>query len=319
MPRRLPSLNALKAFEAAARHGSFTKAAEELHVTQGAVSHQVKALELELGLKLFRRARQRLVISDAGKSYLEVVRDAFDRLSFGTEHLLQRQSAGVLTVTVSPNFAAKWLVHRLGRFAEAHPGIDLRVSAAAHHVDFAREDIDLGIRHGDGQWPGLHATRLCVEELFPVCSPKLARGSRALRAPADLKRHTLLHVDDRRDWGLWLAAANVADADPARGLVLNQAYLAIDAAVGGQGVALARTALAARDILEGRLVRPFDLALKIPYAYWIVCPKTTAGLPKIRVFRDWLLAEAAEESRRLEATAPLSASATPGRGRARPG
>ncbi len=319
MPRRLPSLNALKAFEAAARHGSFTRAAEELHVTQGAVSHQVKALELELGLKLFRRARQRLVISDAGKSYLEVVRDAFDRLSFGTEHLLQRQSAGVLTVTVSPNFAAKWLVHRLGRFAEAHPGIDLRVSAAAHHVDFAREDIDLGIRHGDGQWPGLHATRLCVEELFPVCSPKLARGSRALRAPADLKHHTLLHVDDRRDWGLWLAAANVADADPARGLVLNQAYLAIDAAVGGQGVALARTALAARDILEGRLVRPFDLALKIPYAYWIVCPKTTAALPKIRVFRDWLLAEAAEESRRLEATAPLSASATPGRERARRG
>lgn len=299
MPRRLPSLNALKAFEAAARHGSFTKAAEELHVTQGAVSHQVKALELELGLKLFRRERQRLVIADAGRSYLEVVRDAFDRLSFGTENLLQRQSAGVLTVTVSPNFAAKWLVHRLGRFAEAHPGIDLRVSAAVHHVDFAREDIDLGIRHGDGQWPGLHVTRLCAEELFPVCSPKLVRGRRALRAPADLKRHTLLHVDDRRDWGRWLAEADVADADPARGLVFNQASMAIDAAVGGQGVALARTALAAWDILAGRLVRPFALALKVPYAYWIVCPKPTAELPKICAFRDWLLAEAAEESRRL--------------------
>lgn len=299
MARRLPSLNALKAFEAAARHGSFTKAAEELHVTQGAVSHQVKALELELGLKLFRRERQRLAIADAGRSYLEVVRDAFDRLSFGTEHLLQRQSAGVLTVSVSPNFAAKWLVHRLGRFAEAHPGIDLRVSAAVHHVDFAREDIDLAIRHGDGQWPGLHVTRLCAEELFPVCSPKLVRGRHALRAPADLRHHTLLHVDDRRDWGKWLAEADVADADPARGLVFNQASMAIDAAVGGQGVALARTALAAWDMLAGRLVRPFALALKVSYAYWIVCPKTTAGLPKICAFRDWLLAEAAEESRRL--------------------
>ena len=299
MPRRLPSLNALKAFEAAARHGSFTKAAEELHVTQGAVSHQVKALELELGLALFRRERQRLVITDAGRLYLEVVRDAFDRLSFGTENLLQRQTAGVLTVTVSPNFAAKWLVHRLGRFAEAHPGIDLRVSAGVHHVDFAREDIDLGIRHGDGQWPGLHVTRLCAEELFPVCSPKLTRGRSALRAPADLKRQTLLHVDDRRDWGRWLAEADVAEAAPGHHLVFNQAHLAIDAAIGGQGVALARTALAAWDLLAGRLVRPFALALKVPYAYWIVCPKTTAALPKICAFRDWLLAEAAEESRQL--------------------
>ena len=303
MPRRLPSLNALKAFEAAARHGSFTKAAEELHVTQGAVSHQVKALELELGLKLFHRVRQRLVIAEAGRSYLEVVRDAFDRLSFGTERLLRRQSAGVLTVTVSPNFAAKWLVHRLGRFAEAHPGIDLRVSAAVQHVDFAREDIDLAIRHGDGQWPGLHVARLCAEELFPVCSPKLTGARRALRAPADLEHHTLLHVDDRRDWSRWLAEANVADANPERNLVFNQASMAIDAAVGGQGVALARTALAAWDVLAGRLVRPFAHALKVPYAYWIVCPQTTAGLPKICAFRDWLLAEAAEESRRLKAHA----------------
>jgi LysR family glycine cleavage system transcriptional activator len=299
MPRRLPSLNALKAFEAAARHGSFTTAAGELHVTQGAVSHQVKALELELGVKLFNRERQRLAITAAGRSYLEVVRDAFDRLSFGTENLLQRQRAGVLTVTVSPNFAAKWLVHRLGRFAEACPGIDLRVSASTHHVDFAREDIDLAIRHGDGQWPGLHVARLCAEELFPVCGPKLARGRRALRSPADLKHHTLLHVDDRRDWDRWLAEAGVAGASPSRGLVFNQASLAIDAAVEGQGVALARTALAAWDILAGRLVRPFALALKVPYAYWIVCPKSSAGLPKIAAFRDWLLAEAAAETRRL--------------------
>src|SRR6476659_5023303 len=171
MPRRLPSLNALKAFEASARHESFTKSADELCVTQGAVSHQVKALEAELGLRLFQRERQRLVITEAGRSYLVVVRDAFDRIAAGTEELLQRQSGGVLTVSTSPDFAAKWLVYRLGRFAEAHPEIDLRVSATLHHVDFAREDVDLAVRHGDGNWPGLNITRLCAEELFPVCSP----------------------------------------------------------------------------------------------------------------------------------------------------
>ncbi|MBI3710535.1 MAG: transcriptional regulator GcvA [Proteobacteria bacterium] len=299
MARRLPALNALKAFEAAARHESFTRAAEELFVTQGAVSHQVKALEAELGLRLFRRERQRLIITEAGRSYLEIVRDAFDRLALGTERLLQRQNAGVLTVTTSPNFAGKWLVHRLGRFAEAHPGIDLRVSASLHHVDFAREDIDLGIRHGDGQWPGLHVTRLTEEELFPVCSPQLLRGRRALRSPGDLKHHTLLHLDDRRDWGKWLEAASAVGAELAHGPVFNQASMAIDAAIEGQGVALARTALAAWDLLAGRLVRPFPLGLKVPYAYWIVCPKATADLPKIATFRDWLLAEAADDAGRM--------------------
>src|SRR2546430_4755369 len=155
MRPRLPSLNALKAFEAAARHESFTRAAEELCVTQGAVSHQVKALEAELAIKLFTRERQRLVITEAGRDYLNVVRDALDRIAVGTERLLQRQSAGVLTVSTSPDFAAKWLVHRLGRFAESHPDIDLRISGTLHHVDFAREDVDVAVRHGDGSWSGL--------------------------------------------------------------------------------------------------------------------------------------------------------------------
>src|SRR5438874_7929926 len=150
MLRRLPALNALKAFEAAARHESFTRAAAELFVTQGAVSHQVKALEQELGLKLFNRERQRLVITEAGRDYLNVVRDAFDRIAVGTEQLLQRQNSGVLTVSTSPDFAAKWLVQRLGHFVEAHAGIDLRVSASLHHVDFGREEVDLAVRHGGG-------------------------------------------------------------------------------------------------------------------------------------------------------------------------
>src|SRR5690242_1632220 len=168
MPRRLPQLNALKAFEAAARHESFTRAAEELFVTQGAVSHQVKALELELGLKLFNRERQRLLITEAGRDYLVVIRDALDRIALGTERLLQRQNAGVLTVSTSPDFAAKWLVHRLGHFVDAHADIDLRVSASLHHVDFAREEVDLAVRHGDGNWPGLDTVKLAGEQLFPV-------------------------------------------------------------------------------------------------------------------------------------------------------
>ena len=299
MRRRLPSLNALKAFEAAARQESFTKAANELCVTQGAVSQQVKALEADLGVRLFRRERQRLIITEAGRAYLEVVRDAFDRLAMGTEHLLQRQKSGTLTITTSPNFAAKWLVHRLRRFSEAHPGIDLRISASMQHIDFAREDIDLAVRHGDGLWPGMHVTRLCTEELFPVCSPKLLSGRGALRSPRDIKHHTLLHTNSTGDWANWLERVGLKGIDFKHGVVFNQASMAIDAAVDGQGIALARTALASWDLISGRLVRPFPQALAAPYAFWVVCPQSAADLPKISTFRSWLLQEAAEDARRI--------------------
>jgi LysR family glycine cleavage system transcriptional activator len=301
MPRRLPSLNAVRAFEAAARHESFTRAAEELCVTQGAVSHQVKALETEFGLKLFNRERQRLVITESGREYLNVVRDAFDRIALGTERLLQRQNSGVLTVSTSPDFAAKWLVHRLGRFAEAFPEIELRVSATLHHVDFAREDIDLAVRHGDGHWTGLHVTRLCSEELFPVRSPRLATGARPLNRPADLLGFPLLHLDDRTTWATWLDAAGVGDARALHGPVMNRASMVIDAAVDGQGVTLARTTLAAWDLINGRLIRPFALAMPLAKSYWIVGPKASAALPKIVTFREWLLAEAADDAQRIAA------------------
>jgi LysR family transcriptional regulator, glycine cleavage system transcriptional activator len=301
MLRRLPPLNALKAFEAAARHESFTRAAEELCVTQGAVSHQVKALETELGLKLFIRERQRLIITEQGREYLAVLRDALDRIALGTERLRQRQTSGALTVSTSPDFAAKWLVNRLGRFSEAHPEIDLRVSATMHHVDFAREDVDVAVRHGDGHWPGLDAVRLSPEQLFPVCSPKLMSGPRAIREPADLLKHPLLHMDERKSWARWLEAAGVPDAGAIHGPVLNRASMLIDAAVDGQGVALARTTLAAWDLINGRLVRPFPIELSLTKTYWIVCPKVTAALPKIAAFRDWLLAEAADDAARLKA------------------
>jgi LysR family transcriptional regulator, glycine cleavage system transcriptional activator len=300
MRQRLPPLNALKVFEAAARHESFTRAAEELSVTQGAVSHQVKALEAELGIKLFNRERQRLVITEAGREYLNVVRDALDRIALGTERLLQRQNTGVLTVSTSPDFAAKWLVHRLGHFAEAHPEIDLRVSATLHHVDFAREEVDLAVRHGDGNWPGLDTVRLSSEQLFAVCSPKLLTGRRRLIKPSDILKYPLIHMDSRADWAKWLQAAGLEDAEVIHGPVLNRASMVIDAAINGQGIALARTTLSAWDLINGRLVRPFAETLRLSKTYWIICPKATAVLPKIVTFRDWLLAEASQDMRSLQ-------------------
>ena len=300
MARRLPPLNALKAFEAAARHQSFTRAAEELCVTQGAVSHQVKALEAELGLKLFNRERQGLLITEAGREYMAVIRDALDRIAAGTERLLQRQNTGVLTVSTSPDFAAKWLVHRLGRFAEMHPEIDLRISATLHHVDFAREDVDLAVRHGDGNWPGLEATRLCGEELFAVCSPKLLGKRARLKKAGELVKLPLLHLDDRKVWARWLEAAGVANPAPLQGLILNRASMVIDAAIDGQGVALARTTLAAWDLINGRLVQPFPTTLRTAKTYWIVCPTATSALPKIVRFRNWMLAEASDDLRKLK-------------------
>ena len=299
MPRQLPPLNALRAFEAAARSESFTRAAEELCVTQGAVSHQVKLLEATLGLKLFNRERQRLVITDAGREYLNVVRDALDRIAAGTERVLQRQNSGVLTVSTSPDFAAKWLVNRLGRFGEAHPGIDLRISATMHHIDFVREEVDVAVRHGDGNWSGLDAVRLCSEQLFPVCSPKLMSGRNRITKPSDLLKFPLLHLEGSKAWSQWFDAAGVADAKISYGLVLNRDSMLIDAAIDGQGVALARTALATWDLLNGRLVKPFDLGLRLSRTYWIVCPSTASMKPKITTFRDWLLAETAEDARRL--------------------
>ena len=300
MRPRLPPLNNLKAFDAAARHESFTRAAEELCVTQGAVSQQVKALEAALGIKLFNRERQRLIITEAGRYYLTIVRDALDRIALGTERLLQRQSAGVLTVSTSPDFAAKWLVHRLGNFAEAHSDIDLRVSATLHHVDFAREEVDLAVRHGDGNWPGLDTVQLSAEQLFAVCSPKLLLGRRKLGKPADILKFPLIHLDSRADWTKWLRTVGVSDAEVTHGPVLNRASMVIDAAIDGQGIALARTTLAAWDLINGRLVRPFAEALRLSKTYWIVCPKATSNVPKIVTFRDWLLAEAAQDLRQLK-------------------
>jgi LysR family glycine cleavage system transcriptional activator len=296
MAERLPPLNALRCFDVAAKHLSFTKAAAELHVTHSAVSHQIKALEEWLGLPLFRRVNRGLVLTEAGQAYLKPIREAFERLGDATRRLRVRERSGPLTVSVMPSFAGKWLVPRLGRFRQRHPDIDVRISASSELVDFERDDVDVAVRVGSGNWPGLKVELLMHESLFVVCSPRLLEGPNAIREPADIARHTLLSdLDWRIDvWQIWFEAAGlgVGGVEARRALSFNYSNLMIQAAVDGLGVALSQHALAGDDLAAGRLVRPFDISLPTEYAYYVVMPEVSAERPKIAAFREWLKDEA---------------------------
>ncbi len=296
MKRWLPPLNSLRTFEAAARHRSFTRAAEELNVTQTAVSHQIRTLEERLGLKLFDRRGRTLRLTDAARGYLPSVRSAFDQLHDATERLIGPNPETTLTVNTLTTFAAKWLVPRLGGFQDLHPEISVRIATSMASVDFDRDDVDVAIRYGRGDWPGLRADRLIREDIFPVCSPKLLEGPHPLGQPDDLARHTLLHVVGfREDWRVWLTAANVDGVDSASGLKFDLALTALQAAIDGVGVALGRTALVERDLAAGRLVAPFDISLPIEAAYYVVAPEQTADRPQIKAFREWLITTLASD------------------------
>lgn len=286
-----PSSQSLRSFETAARVLNFTRTAAESNLTQGAVSHQIRELEKIVGAPLFEQQARGLSLTDAGAEYLPFVREALERLRAGSEALSQSRRDKILTVTISLNFANKWLVPRLGDFAESHPDIDLRISAARRHVDFAVDGIDLGIRHGTGDWPHLHVTRLCPELFYPVCSPAYA-AEFALDNVKALTQVRLLHDQDQARWRECLAAFEVDPTLSEQGPIFSDTSLAIDAAVAGQGVALARSALAALDLKAGRLVRPVDNAIPAPIAYWIVCPRVSADAPNIQALRHWLLAQA---------------------------
>ncbi len=267
MAQRLPPLNALRAFEAAARHLSFTRAAEELHVTQAAISHQVKSLEEQLERKLFRRLNRALLLTDDGQAYLPSVSRAFTLLKEATDDLLSKQAQGPLTVSALPSFAARWLVPRLGRFRQIRPDIDLRIDPTAALSDFAGGDVDVSIRYGRGKYPGLRSEWLMTEDIFPVCSPSLLEGPHPLREPRDLEHQVLLHDDGHADWRTWLLAAGADRVDPTRGPIFTDSGMVIQASMAGQGVALARGVLAADELAAGRLVRPFALSLPTEYAY----------------------------------------------------
>ena len=292
MARQIPPLTALRAFEAAGRHLSFTKAADELHVTQAAISHQVKSLEKYLGLKLFRRLNRTLLLTDAGQLYLPPLTDAFEGITRATHRLRQHLGRARLTVSVLPSFAAGWLVPRLGRFRQRCPDVDLRIDPTNSLTDFRRDDVELGILYGRGNYPGLRTDRLMREEFFPVCSPRLLEGPAPLRDPADLTHHTLLHDDMTVDWRTWLLAAGVEGVDAERGITVTDSSMLLRAAIAGQGVALARSVLAADEIASGRLVRPFDVDVPAEYAYYLAYPEESADQSNVVAFREWILEEA---------------------------
>jgi DNA-binding transcriptional LysR family regulator len=296
MARPLPPLNGLRAFEAAARHLSFTRAAEELNVTQAAISHEIKALEERLGIRLFRRLNRALMLTDEGQRLLPATRDAFDRLAEAVAGLKARDTAGPLTVSVLPSLAAKWLVPRLSRFQERYPDIDLRITALERLVDLVRDGVDIAIRFGSGKWPGVCADLVLEDQLTPVCSPSLLHK---LAEPADLAHVTLLHesmepMANFPDWATWLRAAGVSGVDVSRGLRFSHTHILLQAAIDGRGVALGQIALAADDLAAGRLVAPFGLRLPVGYAYYLVYLPGSADRPKIKAFREWVVSEMAD-------------------------
>jgi LysR family transcriptional regulator, glycine cleavage system transcriptional activator len=297
--RRLPNLGAVRVFEAAARHLSFTKAAGELAVTPAAVSNQIRTLEEQLGVRLFWRTSRTVRLTRAGETLLAAAGEALDLIGQAAERIAGTGGPRMLTVTSTTSFAVKWLVPRLDRFRARHPDIDVRIDVSDRLTDFARDEAQVGIRFGSGVYPGLRADLLSEEFVFPVCSPRLLEGAHPLRRPDDLRHHTLLHVpwqmqgESWPDWRMWLLAAGVEGIDATRGIYFNETSIAIQAAIDGQGVALGDTSLVAHDLERGRLVRPFDLSLKSPsrFAYYVVAPRATADRPLVKAFRDWVLEE----------------------------
>ena len=279
--RRLPPLNSLRAFESAARWLSFSKAAEELFVTPAAISQQIKQLEEFLGIPLFRRMTRAVQLTEEAKAVLPLVTEGFDKLAEAVERLARQEEAGLLTVSSAPTFAVKWLLQRLPDFSDKYPDIDVRLDASLDSRDFQRDGIDIGIRLGLGDYPGLHVTRVFGEEVSLVCSPKLLEGDKPLRVPEDLRNHRLLHVDwgdfnmPLPDWRMWTKAAGLDDIDVEHGPRFTVENMAIEAAIKGNGIALVSHHAIVDDLKSGRLVRPFDLVLQADFAYWLVCPAGT--------------------------------------------
>jgi len=290
----LPPLTALRAFEAAARHLSFTRAAQELCVTQAAISHQVKILESHLAVRLFNRLPRRLVLTRDGLAWAHALADVFARLHDANTRLRlgARADGSFVSVSVIPSFAARWLVPRLGLFLERHPGLDVRVTPSEHLVDFAVEAVDLGVRYGTGHYPGLVTEKLADDALVVVCAPAvLAR--KKLVAPADLRHHVLLHDDTRDAWARWFEARKVSGIEAWRGTELSDSSMLVEAAVRGQGVALARWSLAMDDLAAGRLVLPFPRVapMSTGRSYYLAAPKERLTRAPVAKFRDWLRRE----------------------------
>jgi LysR family glycine cleavage system transcriptional activator len=297
MARRLPPLLSLRAFEAAARHGSFVKAGAELSLTPAAISHQVKLLESHLRVPLFARLPRGLMLTEAGRACLPGLSAGFDWLESAVAGVRAERLAGPLVISVLPSFAAGWLLDRLPRLRARHPGIDLHVRAETTIVDLDREGVDLAVRYGTGRFPGLRAVELLREDVFPVCAPSLVGGVRPPRRFADLRRHTLLHDSGARrnepwiNWGPWLREAGMDDLDLARGLHFTDSAILYQAAMAGQGIAIGRSVLIGGHLAAGRLIRPFGTPRRASHSYYLV--RRTRASPRIDACVRWLQEEAA--------------------------
>jgi LysR family glycine cleavage system transcriptional activator len=291
MRRRLPPLNTLPSFEAAARHLSFSRAADELRVTHGAVSRAVRNLEDHLGVQLMIRATRSVRLTPIGASFAAEIRGVLEHLAAAAS-AATGQTSGIVNVSTIDSLAARWLMPRLFRFRRTHGDIDVRVATSERLADFVSDGIDIAIRCGSGQYPGVSAELLMKEDHFPICSPKLLRGRYPLRTPTDLARHTLLHDVFTVDWAIWLHSAGIDNVDPHRGPTFLSSDHAIQAALRGEGVVLGRSALVADELAAGRLVRPFQLSLPASFAYFVVYPQTALQRPSVKAFRDWLMVEA---------------------------
>jgi LysR family transcriptional regulator, glycine cleavage system transcriptional activator len=300
--RRLPPLNSLRAFEAAARHLNFERAGDEIAVTASAVGQQVKALEAWLGVPLFVRLPSKgVALTAAGARYAASIAETLDQLDEATARALRPDTSRMLTVSTVPSFASSWLIPRLGSFKLRHPDLDVRVSVAPGRTDFAREDVDLAIRFGRGDYPGLRTDLLMEETYFAVCSAALLNDpERPLNEPSDLRHHTLLHevvdsVPDYITWDGFLAALGVEGIDTSRGPRFPHTFLGLQAAASGQGVALASNVLIGDYLDAGRLARPFPHQVKGSYQYYVVCPEASADKPAIAAFRTWILDEVSSQ------------------------
>ena len=294
MNRNLPPLNALRAFESAARNLSVSLAAVELCVSPAAISHQIRLFEDYIGLPVLARSGRGVALTDAGKAALGPIQGGFTRFQEAMDAIDALGETGVLNVSVAPSFASKWLLPRLHEFQALHPQIDVNVSASVQLVDFARNNVDVAIRYGGGSYSDLHSEKLLAESVYPVCSPELLQSGLPLTSLADLAAHTLLH-DDSPDndpscpgWDMWLRAAGHAEIDATRGPRFNQASLVLESALLGRGVALAKSTLADADVKAGRLVRLFSTTKQVNFAYYFVSPRAKLNLPKVSFFRAWL-------------------------------
>ncbi|MAN80618.1 MAG: LysR family transcriptional regulator [Magnetovibrio sp.] len=300
--RTLPPLNALRAFESAARHLSMSRAADELHVTPAAISHQVKGLEEFLGMQLFHRQQRGLALTETGAAYLPGLREGFEKIQAATQALYDSEATGPLTVSVTPTFAAKWLVHRLEKFTNLHPEIQVMLVATSLKVRFDMGEADVAVRYGPGNYVGCRVDKMFEEEVYAVCAPELMSGKNPIREPRDLLNHTLLHpvqqdLDDSfPTWEMWLRGHGVRTEGPIPGPNISPHWMLVEAAVNGQGVALVKASVAERDLETGRLVRPFAETIPVAHAYWLISPEDTADKPKVKAFREWIMAEAREHA-----------------------